>query len=215
MSRTYYQKIQMAVYNKSENGRRKADPWRIGNKENLRMEKKLHTIGLLNTFHFTAYLDEVILKTGRTSRRLKIDHPEAIAIVPFVDSNHIIMVRQWRYAVGQETLEIPAGKVDRGESIEEAIQRELIEETGYKAKVIKPLVSYFPAIAYSNEIIHIFAATELRAQESRLDEDEISGVEIVSLEDALKMVKNGTIRDGKTILGILFAQDGFNEQQGG
>jgi len=179
------------------------------------MEKKLHTIGLLNTFHFTAYLDEVVLRTGRTSRRLKVDHPEAIAIVPFMDSDHILMVRQWRYAIGQETLEIPAGKVDRGESIEEAIQRELVEETGYKAKIVKPLITYCPAVAYSNEVIHIFYAAELIAQEGEIDEDEISGVEVVSLKDALKMIKNGTIRDGKTILGIMCARDVFNEQKDG
>ena len=179
------------------------------------MEKKLHTIGLLNTFHFTAYLDEVVLRTGRTSRRLKIDHPEAIAIVPFIDPDHILMVRQWRYAVGQETLEIPAGKVDRGESIEEAIQRELMEETGHKAKVVEPLITYFPAIAYSNEVIHIFSATELIAQEGGIDEDEISSVEIVSMEDALRMIRDGTIRDGKTILGIMCARDAFNEQKNG
>lgn len=167
------------------------------------MEKKLHTLGLLNTRHFTAYLDEVELRTGRTSWRLKIDHPEAVAVVPFVDSEHIIMVRQWRYAVNAETLEIPAGKVDPGETIESAIQRELMEETGYQAGKIKPLISYFPAIAYSNEIIHIVSAEELSISGNRLDEDEISGIEVVSLKRATKMVKDGIIQDGKTILGIL------------
>ncbi|MCX7823536.1 MAG: NUDIX hydrolase [Syntrophobacterales bacterium] len=167
------------------------------------MEKKLYTLGLLNTRHFTAYLDEVTLRTGKTSRRLKIDHPEAVAIVPFVDPQHILMVRQWRYAVETETLEIPAGKVDPGETIEEAIQRELMEETGYRATTIKPLISYFPAIAYSNEIIHIFSAEILIASHRRFDEDEISAVEVVSIKDAMKMVKNGLIRDGKTIIGIL------------
>lgn len=167
------------------------------------MEKKLHTLGLLNTRHFTAYLDEVELRTGRTSWRLKIDHPEAVAVVPFVDSEHIIMVRQWRYAVNAETLEIPAGKVDPGETIESAIQRELMEETGYQAGKIKPLISYFPAIAYSNEIIHIVSAEELSISGNRLDEDEISGIEVVSLKRATRMVKDGLIQDGKTILGIL------------
>lgn len=169
----------------------------------MEMEKKLHTLGLLNTRHFTAYLDEVELRTGRTSWRLKIDHPEAVAVVPFVDSEHIIMVKQWRYAIDAETLEIPAGKVDPGETLEAAIQRELMEETGYRAGKIRPLISYFPAIAYSNEIIHIFAAEELSVSDSKLDEDEISGIEVVSLKDATKMVREGLIQDGKTILGLL------------
>ncbi len=169
------------------------------------MEKKLNTLGTLHTRHFTAYLDEVELRTGKTSRRLKIDHPEAVAIVPFKDSEHIVMVRQWRYAIGEETLEIPAGKIDPGESIDDAVQRELMEETGYRAGVVSPLISYFPAIAYSNELIHIFIARDLKPQESILDEDEISAIDIVPVTRALEMVRKGIIRDGKTIIGILCA----------
>lgn len=169
------------------------------------MEKKLSTLGVLHTRHFTAYLDEVELRTGKTSRRLKIDHPEAVAIVPFKDPEHIVMVRQWRYAIGEETLEIPAGKIDPGESIDDAVQRELMEETGYRAGVVSPLISYFPAIAYSNELIHIFIARDLKPQESILDEDEISAIDVVPVTRALEMVRKGIIRDGKTIIGILCA----------
>lgn len=169
------------------------------------MEKKLSTLGFLNARHFTAYLDEIELRTGRTSRRLKIDHPEAVAIVPFKDPEHIIMVRQWRYAIGAETLEIPAGKVDPGESIDDAVQRELLEETGYQAGVVTPLISYFPAIAYSNEVIHIFAARDLSHREDKLHEDEISAVDVVPISKAVEMVRTGIIRDGKTIIGILCA----------
>lgn len=166
------------------------------------MERKIYTLGLLNTQHFTAYLDEVALRTGKRSRRLKIDHPEAVAVVPFIDPENIIMVRQWRYAIGQETLEIPAGKVDPGETIEDAVHRELMEETGYRASLLKPVISYFPAIAYSSEIIHIFSAENLTALEKKSDEDEISSVETVSIKDAIKMIREGFIKDGKTILGL-------------
>ena len=75
--------------------------------------------------HFSAQLDTVRLRTGRTTERIKINHPEAAAVVPFVDEQRILMVRQWRYAIDRETLEIPAGKADPGEALEVCAVREL------------------------------------------------------------------------------------------
>ncbi len=172
------------------------------------MEERIHTIGSLSTWHFTAYLDDVRLHTGRLSRRLRIDHPEAVAVVPFLDSTHIVMVRQWRYAIGTETLEIPAGKLDPGETIEEALQRELGEETRYRAGSFSLLTSY------SNEIIHLYRASHLTPATHVGDEDEISAVEVVTLDDALAMVSSGTIRDGKTIIGLLLARKAHLRNEG-
>ncbi len=177
------------------------------------MERKTTTLASLNTRHFTAYLDEVALRTGKISRRLKIDHPEAVAVVPFIDKEHIIMVRQWRYAIEEETLEIPAGKMDKGESIEEAVQRELAEETSYKAGTLKKIISYFPAVAYSNEIIHIFYASDLSLCSSTIEEEEITKVEKISFKEALNMVFTGKIKDGKTIIGILTTNTFLKELQ--
>ena len=87
------------------------------------MEKKIQTIGTLRTHSFLVALDEVLLEDGSLTRRIKIDHPEASAILPFISDQEIIMVRQFRYALGRETLEIPAGKVDPGEGPEECIER--------------------------------------------------------------------------------------------
>ena len=82
------------------------------------MEETIRTLGILKARHFSARLDAVRLRTGKVTERIKIEHPQAAAILAFPDRDHILMVRQWRYAIGGETLEIPAGKMDPGESAE-------------------------------------------------------------------------------------------------
>ena len=168
------------------------------------MEKKITTLASLCTHSFSANLDEVILRDGRTGKRMKIDHPEAAAVVPFVSDDEILMVRQYRYALGKETLEIPAGKLDPGETPEACIRRELMEETGYEAGEWTLLYTYAPAIGYSNERIHIYAARRLRKKKTRLDELEISAVEKHTLKSLKEMTKKGLLEDGKTLLGLFF-----------
>ena len=75
------------------------------------MEKKISTVASMHTKHFSVHLDEVLLGKGKVSKRIRIDHPEATAVIPFISEDEIMMVRQYRYALGRETLEIPAGKV--------------------------------------------------------------------------------------------------------
>lgn len=176
------------------------------------MEEKLRTLGTLFAKHFSVQLDTVRLRTGKTTERIKIDHPEAAAVVPFLDEEHILMVRQWRYAIGRETLEIPAGKVDPGEAVERCALRELREETGHEAERLLHLFSYYPAIGYSNETIRIYAASGLRSLAAEHDIDEISRVEIVALSRVQDFILQGVIGDGKTVIGIsLF----FAKQQRG
>ena len=112
------------------------------------------------------------------------------------------MVRQWRYAIDRETLEIPAGKADPGEDLESCAIRELREETGYGAERLLHLFSYYPAIGYSNEVIRIYAASGLRNLPANPDEDEISRVEVVALSHAQDLILRGLIADGKTVIGI-------------
>ncbi len=166
------------------------------------MEEKIKTLGQIFANHFSARLDVVRLRTGRITERIKVDHPEAAAIVPYIDGGRILMVRQWRYAVGRETLEIPAGKVDPGEDILICARRELSEETGYEAKRILPIISYYPAIGYSNELIRIFAASGLTSVSEKTDEDEISRVELIELDRIQELIAQGHIQDGKTVVGI-------------
>ncbi len=165
------------------------------------MEETVRTLGILRARHFNARLDTVKLQNGKLTERIKIDHPEAAAIVAFVDPARILMVRQWRYALGAETLEIPAGKVDPGEDIMTCAGRELFEETGYRARNFLEIFSYYPAIGYSDEVIRIFAASGLERISDWEDKDEISRVEVVEFERLHDMIMQGAIRDGKTVIG--------------
>jgi len=170
------------------------------------MEQKIRTLATLSAKHFSVQLDAVVLRTGKQTERIRIDHPEAAAVLAFLDPHHILMVRQWRYAIGQETLEIPAGKADPGETLETCAVRELQEETGYEAVRLYSLFRYYPAIGYSNEVIEIFAASGLRKHERGLDDDEISRVEVVPFDKVQDLIHQGAIQDGKTVIGVSLFQ---------
>jgi ADP-ribose pyrophosphatase len=165
------------------------------------MEETIKTLGILKARHFSARLDSVRLRSGRVTERIKIEHPEAAAIVAFPDRRHILMVRQWRYAIGCETLEIPAGKVDPGETAEVCAGRELVEETGQRPSRLREIFSYYPAIGYADEVIRIFVAAGLE-RVSDAEEDEISAVEVVEFDQVHDMIMSGKIRDGKTVIGV-------------
>jgi ADP-ribose pyrophosphatase len=169
------------------------------------MEKKISTLASLRTRSFSASLDEVLLRDGRKGRRMRIDHPEAAAVVPFVAHDQIVMVKQYRYALGKETLEIPAGKLDPGETPEACVRRELLEETGYDAGELTFLYTYAPAIGYSNELIHIYSARGLKKTRKKIDEGEISSVKIYSTRRLRRMMKEGRLVDGKTLLALFFS----------
>jgi len=172
------------------------------------MEEKITRLGTLNTHSFSAHLDRVKLKTGRNTERLWIDYPEAVAIIPFVSENEIILVRQWRYAAGKETLEIPAGKMNYDESPDKAANRELLEETGYIANVLEPLVTYFPAYGYSNEVINLFVGKNLEKKGDLSAIDEISQIQIVTPKNLFELVLQGKIMDAKTIIAATLLQTG-------
>ena len=166
------------------------------------MEKKDQTIASLKCNHISVYLDEVSLKDGTKGKRIRLDHPEAAAIIPFVDHDEILMVKQFRYALGRATLEIPAGKVDPGESPEACAGRELLEETGYEAQALKLIYTYAPAIGYSNELIHIYSGHDLIKAHEKIDEREIDSIERVPILKLKEMIKKNLILDGKTLIGL-------------
>lgn len=171
---------------------------------NADMEERLRTLASIHAHHLSAHLDAVRLRTGRVTERIRMEHPEAAAVLAFTDpqGTQLLMVRQWRYAIGRETLEIPAGKLDPGESAEDAARRELLEETGYSASSLAPIFRYYPAIGYSNEVIVIFAAFGLKREKVYGDQDEISKVEILSVHQVMQGIREGTITDGKTVIAL-------------
>lgn len=147
--------------------------------------------------------DSVLLENGKQAVREIIHHNGAAAVIAFDENNRLLMVRQYRYAIGQELLEIPAGKIDPGETPEQCAARELVEETGYRAGKLTELGVVYPIAAYSSEAQYLFYAENLTPDKQHLDEDEFLSVEHVDFATAFDMVMNGEITDSKTQIGIL------------
>ena len=131
-----------------------------------------------------------------------IRHPGASAIIPFYDEDTVMLIKQYRHAVGGYIWEIPAGTLDPDETPIICAKRELIEETGYSARGWQKLGEITPVPGYSDERIHIFLATELISAEQSLDKDEILDVHKVKLKNAIEMIHKGEIQDSKTICGL-------------
>jgi ADP-ribose pyrophosphatase len=148
-------------------------------------------------------VDTVRLPNKKLATREYIDHPGAVGVVPFVDKDTVVMVRQYRHPVREVTLELPAGKLDKGESPLTCVKRELKEETGYTARRIRPLVQYWPTPAFANEILHLYVAEGLTSGKMHTDDDEFLRCVTVPFRKALKMAMNGEIKDSKTIICLL------------
>lgn len=148
--------------------------------------------------------DRVRLPDGNEAVREHILHPGAVMIVPLLENGDLVMERQYRYPLSREFLELPAGKIDAGEDPLVCAQRELLEETGYKAAEWRRLGCIHPAISYSNEQIDIYLARDLTLSERHLDHGEFLEVVEVPLLDAIEMVKSGEITDAKTLAGLFW-----------
>ena len=151
------------------------------------------------------YKDTMKFADGHTSEWDYLDHRgNAAAVIPITNDGKILMVRQYRNLVDGLTLEIPAGCLDfKNEETKLAALRELEEETGFKANKIEKLFTVVTAVAYCNELIDIYIASDLEKGKRCLDEDEDIKVESYSLEEAKKMIRNGQIIDAKTVAAIL------------
>lgn len=147
--------------------------------------------------------DTVRLENGDEALREVVHHPGGSCVVPLTEDGEVLMVRQFRYPHGSETLEIPAGKLEYGEDPMECGKRELLEEVGATADNIYPLGSLFPTPAYDKEVIYMYLAQGLHFSEQKLDEDEFLDVEKVPLQDAVKMVMRDKIPDAKTQIALL------------
>ena len=148
-------------------------------------------------------LDEYNLTIeGRKVRREIIDHPGAAAILAFDEKCKIILVRQHRFPHGY-ILEIPAGTLEKGESPKRCALREIQEETGYKAKKMTHLITYYPSVGYNTEKIHCFVASGLTRVKMKLDTDEFITVKKMELSRLIKMIKSGKIIDSKTICAVM------------
>jgi len=140
---------------------------------------------------------------GRKVRREMIEHRGAAAMLAFDEDKKVILVKQHRFPHGY-VLEIPAGTLDKGEVPLKCAFRELEEETGYRAKKMTPLISFYPSIGYNSEIIHCYVASGLKKiADLKLDADEILSVEKMELKKLITMIKAGQIQDAKTICAVM------------
>lgn len=150
--------------------------------------------------------DKVTAVKGTAYREI-IEHNGAVAAVALTDDDKIVMVKQYRYACGRALLEIPAGKIDKGETDPlEAMKRELREETGYTAENIIHMGDCNPSCAYSEEVIHLYLMTGLTKGEQDLDDDEALEVIEMPFDEVYDMAARGELVDSKTLAALLMAK---------
>jgi ADP-ribose diphosphatase len=155
-------------------------------------------------------IDRVRFPDGSTGELEMVRHPGASAIIPFLsdptgDDPQILLIKQYRYAAESFLYEVPAGRLDPGESPAECARRELLEETGCTAEKIEPLYTFYTTPGFIDERIHGFIATGITHGESAREADEFLTVETMTLSYALELIQKGEIRDAKTSVLILFA----------
>ncbi len=147
-------------------------------------------------------IDTVALPDGRSAQREVAEHAPVVVVVPLDGEGNVLLVRQYRLPVAQFLLELPAGCIDPGESVEEAVQRELREETGQRAGRLERLAAFYASPGFCDELMHLFLATELEHSPLAGDDDENIEVVRVPLAEALALVDRGEIIDAKTIVGL-------------
>jgi ADP-ribose pyrophosphatase len=150
-------------------------------------------------------LDTVELPNGKISHREVVEHRGAVAIVPLLDTDTIVLIRQFRQPTGEVILEIPAGTLERGEDPDDCASRELTEEIGYAPGTLTKMFSSYLAPGYSSEMLHTYLASHLQPVPTGRDADEFMEIVEVKLGDAVDMIVNGEIKDAKTICGVLMA----------
>ena len=150
----------------------------------------------------TLNVDTVRLPNGHTIDLEVIRHPGASAVVPLKKDGTVVLIRQFRHAANGFIYEIPAGKLHPKEDPLDCAARELEEEIGYKAGRFELLSSIFTAPGFADEGIHIYRATDLTLGTQNLDQDEVLEVVEMPLREAISKIEDGTIRDGKTIVGL-------------
>ncbi|MFI5228257.1 MAG: NUDIX hydrolase [Gemmatimonadales bacterium] len=161
--------------------------------------------------------DTVRFPDGSIGEQEMIRHPGASAIVPFLSDPaggdpQLLLIKQYRYAAEQYLYEIPAGRLDPGEAPLACATRELREETGCTAARMEFLFTMYTTPGFTDEKIHVFMAIGLERGETAHEADEFMSVETVTLSHALRLIQEGSIKDAKTALGILFAA-GFRAQR--
>lgn len=191
--------------------------WRPGAKDGegqgsdgkLRLgEKKLASRIIYSGKIINLRLDDVELPDGKLARREVVEYSGAVAVTALTSGGELVLVRQYRYPIGKESLEIPAGKIESGEDPLSCARRELREETGAEAAEWEFLCRFYSTPGFCTEEMHLYLARNLEFKGQQTDEDEFIQVEKVPLEQCLEMIASGVICDAKSIIGVLTVSKG-------
>lgn len=177
----------------------------------MKIEKTLSTRRIYKGKAVGLRIDEVEKPSGRRTTREIVEHADSVAIV-VIDKDKVILVRQYRQATGKSLLEIPAGGINPGESLEDAVRRELREEIGFFPQEIKKLGGFYVSPGYCTEYLHLFLARELVP--SPLIAEDTEGIDIVPvpLNQVHQLISSGEIQDAKTIAGLYLALKHLNQE---
>ena len=175
---------------------------------NVLEEKTLKTEHIFSGKVISLQVDDVELPNGKTSKREIIKHPGAVAILAVTNENKIVLVEQYRKALERNLVEIPAGKLEKGEEPKACAERELEEETGYVCESLELLTSFYTSPGFADEIVHVYEARGLSKKEdaAQLDEDEFVNLIELTLQEALDYVSEQKIYDAKTIFAVQYLQ---------
>jgi ADP-ribose pyrophosphatase len=155
---------------------------------------------------FDVRRDQVSLPNGRTTSFDVVLHPGAVTMIPVDSQGRVLFVRQYRYAVGEELLELPAGTLNEGEDPEVCAHREVREETGMSAANLEKIGEFYQVPGYSTEYMYIYLATDLKTDPLPGDEDEFITVEAVALEKIPELISQGILRDAKSLAALFLAE---------
>jgi ADP-ribose pyrophosphatase len=171
-------------------------------------EKTIKTEKIFSGKIISLQVDDVELPNGKHSKRELIKHPGAVAVIAITDEGKIVMVEQYRKALERDVVEIPAGKLEKGEEPALCAKRELEEETGYVCKSLDWLISFYTSPGFADEIVHLYVARGLEKKEDAAppDEDEFVTLVELTLEEALRYIEERKIYDAKTAYAVQYLQ---------
>ena len=169
-------------------------------------EKQINSTTVYEGLIVNVRMDIAELENGNQVKREVVVHPGGVAIVPLMQDNLVMLVRQYRYCVGEEILEIPAGLLEAGEAPIDCAIRELSEETGYTAGKLIDLGAIYPSPGICKETLYVYLALDLKPGKMHLDDNEILSVETIPLDEIIDKIMANEICDGKTIIGTMKAK---------
>ncbi|MGO4888305.1 NUDIX hydrolase [Anaerobacillus sp. MEB173] len=169
-------------------------------------EKTIETKSIYKGKIIDLNLVDVELPNGEKSKREIVNHPGAVAIIALTPDEKLLLLRQFRKPLERTIIEIPAGKLEKGEDPLDAAVRELEEETGYKTNELKHITSFYTSPGFADELIHLYYTDQLLPGQTNMDDDEFLDVLEVTLDEALEFVEKEEVYDAKTVFAIQYLQ---------